>query len=480
MEIQETHNRIRDRLAYLSATVKGASAMGQTDIHRLSETVICPVLKIILDLPDLRNLNSDERDFPGIDLGDPTAGVGIQVTVRANASKIRKTIRTCIRHDVYRTYPRLRVFVLTDKQSAYRLDPEADLEGKLTFDPQVDVLDYTDILRAASTLRGTKLSAVDQALQEDLGFRSTPSVASTTASAECPGWINLVPITFPSRLYLGDTIPQLRRNKQSAIRNPRERARRYLRDQGLRFSSDWTVYDGQVVTFHDLRKRDLPLARLVDAGTVDVFTTQEYHGIDHNYRRAFKNLLRLCLQQLLYRRSVFWQHRARLFCFGPRYDEQRKRKEVWIGKRRAKRMVFERVPKRDAPNDTYYCKHLAFRTAFHVFDTEWYASIKPEWFFSFDGYHQWTWGPEKVDTLKRIEKNQTVFNHVKFITHFLRSQPHPDLFQSVSVYPFMTFGPLTSLHGLPQINDSAWRLGENESTREKLEDPEGIFPLELT
>ncbi|MDE2716420.1 MAG: SMEK domain-containing protein, partial [Chloroflexota bacterium] len=137
MEIQETHNRIRDRLAYLSATVKGASAMGQTDIHRLSETVICPVLKIILDLPDLRNLNSDERDFPGIDLGDPTAGVGIQVTVRANASKIRKTIRTCIRHDVYRTYPRLRVFVLTDKQSAYRLDPEADLEGKLVVDPQV-------------------------------------------------------------------------------------------------------------------------------------------------------------------------------------------------------------------------------------------------------------------------------------------------------------------------------------------------------
>ena len=28
--------------------IKGASAMGQTDIHRLSETVIRPVLKIIL------------------------------------------------------------------------------------------------------------------------------------------------------------------------------------------------------------------------------------------------------------------------------------------------------------------------------------------------------------------------------------------------------------------------------------------------
>ena len=345
MEIQETHNRIRNRLAYLAATIKGASAMGQTDIHRLSETVIRPVLKIILDLPDLRNLNSEKRDFPGIDLGDPTAGVGIQVTVQANASKIRKTIRTCIRHDIHRTYPHLRVFVLTQKQSAYRFDPEADLEGKMTFDPQTDVLDYTDILEAVATIRGTKLSAVDQALQADLGFPSALSAPSTVASAECPGWLNLVPITFPSRLYMGDTIPELRATKRSAKRHPRARARSYLNDQGLRFSSDWTVYDGQVVTFHDLRRRNLPLARLVDAGTVTEFAAEEYHSIDQNYQRAFKNLLRLCLQQLLHRRGVFWQHRARLFCFGPREDGQRKRQEVWTGKRSAKRVVFERVPR---------------------------------------------------------------------------------------------------------------------------------------
>ena len=134
MEIQEVHNRIRDRLAYLSATVKGASAMGQTDIHRLSETVVLPVLKIILDLPDLRNLNSEKRDFPGIDLGDPTAGVGIQVTAQANASKIRECIRTCIRHGVHRTYPHLRVFVLTEKQSVYRFAPEAEWGGPTSLD----------------------------------------------------------------------------------------------------------------------------------------------------------------------------------------------------------------------------------------------------------------------------------------------------------------------------------------------------------
>ncbi len=478
MEIQETHNRIRDSLAYLSAVVAGAGAMGQTDIHRLSEAIVCPVLKVILDLPGLRNLNSEERNFPGIDLGDPSAGVGIQVTARATASKIRETVRTCIRQRTYRTYPHLRFFVLTKKQNAYRLDLDADLEGKLRFDPQADVLDYTDILRAVSTLGAAELSALDEALQVDLGFRSTPSSSSSRASTAGPGWLNLLPISFPSRLYLGDTIPDLQPNKRSAKWNPRQRARRCLSERGLRFSSDWIVYDGQIVTFHDLHQRDLPLAQLVDPGTVTELATNEYHSVDNNYRRAFKSLLRFCLQQLLHHRGVFWQHRASLFCFGPHDDAQQKRQEAWTGHKSSKRVVYEHVSKRDAPEDTYYCKHLAFRPAFHTFDSEWYASVKPEWFFSYDGYSQFRWGPERVNFLKRMEKNQTVFNHVKFLAHFLQWRAHPDLFQSVSIYPFLTFGALISLQGLPHLDDDAWRAGERASIRKKLLDPGGVVPLD--
>ena len=140
MKLQEVHNRIRGLLAQLSLEVKGASAMGQTDIHRLSEIIVHPVLKTTLKLPALRNLNAQERqNFPGIDLGDSQAGVGIQVTASADASKIRDTIKKCIRHGIYETYPHLRFFVLTEKQGTYRLDLEADLDGKVTFDPRVDV-----------------------------------------------------------------------------------------------------------------------------------------------------------------------------------------------------------------------------------------------------------------------------------------------------------------------------------------------------
>ena len=478
MEIQEIHNKIRDRLAYLSATVKGASAMGQTDIHRLAEIIVCPVLKITLELPALRNLNAEKRkNFPGIDLGDSHAGVGIQVTATVDASKIRDTIKKCIRHGVYKRYPHLRFFVLTEKQRTYRLDLEADLDGKMKFDPRVDVLDYTDILEIVSTLGVAEASPVAQALEADLGLHANSQVAAGEVSGQEPGWLNLLPVTFPSRMYLGELVPEAQPNRRGWKRGARGFARRHLNDQGLRFSSDWTVHGGQVITFHDLSQRDLPLAQLVDAGTVSELATGEYYDIDHNYRRAFKSLLRLCLQQLLFHRRVFWQHEDRLFCFGPPDNGGLKRHESWADKRNATREVFKRVPKRDAPDDTYYCKHLAFRAGFHAIGPRWYASLKPEWFFSFDGYRRWFWGTEKIDYLKRKEKNQTVFNHVKFLAHFLQREAHPDLFREA--YPFLTFGRLASLRGLPEFNDDAWRSDEAGATRSKLVDPEGIIPLEL-
>ena len=453
--------------------------MGQTDVHRLSETVICPILKIALHLPALRNLNSTQRaNFPGIDLGDPVKGIGIQVTARADASKIRRTIRKCIRNRVYETYPQLRFFVLTRKQSEYRLNVQDQLSGKLKFDPQSDVLDYTDVLKTLSTLHAAELSALEEALEADLGLRTASPMPDDWASApEEEAWLNLLPISFPARLYLGHTIPSAQPRKGARNRNPRHWARRFLADRGLKFSSDWITYDGQVVTFHDLRRRDLPLTRLIDPGTVTALETDEYHEIDPNYRRAFKTLLRFCLQQMLYKRGVFWQSQARLFCFGPTQAEAKGRAESWVDRREATREVFKRVPKRDAPAETYHCKHLAFRPSFHLYDSVWYLSVKPDWFFSFDGYRPWHWGADQIEFLKRLEKNQTAFNHVKFISYFLQRQP--DLFGQVPAYPFLRFKPLASLSGLPQLNDNAWRSAEGELTRKKLEDPDGVLPLDL-
>ena len=104
-------------------------------------------------------------------------------------------------------------------------------------------------------------------------------------------------------------------------------------------------------------------------------------------------------------------------------------------------------------------------------------SIKPEWFFSYNGYRPSFYGAKRIDYLKRIEKNQTVFNHVKFLSYFLLRPP--DLYSEVPVYPFLTFMPLASLRGLPTLDDNAWRSGETEETRARLVDPDGTLPLML-
>jgi hypothetical protein len=40
--------------------IKGAAAMGQTDINRVSETVLIPLFKEVFGFKDLKNLNRPE------------------------------------------------------------------------------------------------------------------------------------------------------------------------------------------------------------------------------------------------------------------------------------------------------------------------------------------------------------------------------------------------------------------------------------
>ena len=56
-----------------------------------------------------------------------------------------------------------------------------------------------------------------------------------------------------------------------------------------------------LITFHDLSDSDLPLAEVIDLGTVTPIEPDEFYGANENQERVFKSLLRRCLQQKLYR-----------------------------------------------------------------------------------------------------------------------------------------------------------------------------------
>ena len=477
MRLQQVHNRVRDRLERLVTLVKTATAMDQTDINRLLESVFCPVLQVALELPGLRNLNEAERrNYPGIDLGDASRGVGIQVTSNADAKKIRKTLGTCIRNGVHETYPKVLFYVLTEKQGSYKADFSDDSKGLIDFDPVRDVLDYTDLAERLAAMELPQLEKVDRILDQSLGLGTETPEDVDVGSTETT-YLNLIRIDIADSLFVADLIPDA--SGGTWQRSQRDTAKRYLNDQGVRFATDWSVHANQVITFHELGSRSVALSEIIDPGTVTELDPEEYYGVSDDLEHAFKDLLRRCLQQKLYHRGVHWQHKERLFFFGPDANDSPTREEHWFGRKTASRTVYEHVLRRDDPERTYHHKHFAFATSFHRIDELWYLALKPEWFFSRDGYKPWFYAPDSVDWLKKHERNQHVFNHVQFIAHFLQTDPNPDLFKDFAPYQFLSFGSLVSLDGSPRVPDEEWRAGEASDVQKQLVDPSSTLELAL-
>lgn len=473
MERQDRINEVRNGFAEFVAKTKAASALDQTDLFKISEDVVCPILRIVLDLPSLRNLNESERvNYPGVDLGDSVAGVGIQVTAAADAKKLRSTVVAAVRNQVFETYPRLLVYVLGERQRRYTVNLDSEKSGVLVFEPNEDVLDYKDVLARLRHRSIADIAAVADVLREEV-TGGVPPRAPTLALTE-PLWANLVELSFPDELFVAHLVPEATSKRKKAQRRV---AREYLKNEfDLRAPTDWTIHSEQLVTFRDPSDSSEPISRIVDQGTVTSLLPQEYFGIDGDHENVFKDLLRRCLQQKLYPRGVGWQDQEHLFIFlGD--DEDDVRTETWFGEKTSTRRVFERERKLNEPDKTWVCKHLGFGARFHLIAGRWYIGLKPEWYFSSDGYRRSWLLPDKVDYLKRKERNQQVFNHLKFIVHFVGNDPPPDLFRTFKTYPFLKIASLCDFTGGVAISDADWRKTEVKEEQELLSDPLGDLPL---
>jgi hypothetical protein len=100
--------------------VKTATAMQQTDINKISENVLIPLLAEVYGYKNLKNLNFTEgSNFPGVDLGDETARVAFQITATPGIEKVKHTLNKFIEYKLYEKYDRLIIYILTEKQNTY-------------------------------------------------------------------------------------------------------------------------------------------------------------------------------------------------------------------------------------------------------------------------------------------------------------------------------------------------------------------------
>ncbi|NJM47131.1 MAG: SMEK domain-containing protein [Alkalinema sp. RU_4_3] len=107
-------------LARFKAQVELSTAMSKTDLNKAAEDILIPLLNEIYGW-NLININyaEDNDNYPGIDLVDKQSGISVQVTATRTLPKIHHTLQQFVKHNQYKTYPRLIIFILGKRQKTY-------------------------------------------------------------------------------------------------------------------------------------------------------------------------------------------------------------------------------------------------------------------------------------------------------------------------------------------------------------------------
>lgn len=458
-------NEFRALSAQLKTEVEYASAMGHYDTHKVAENLMCKLLSELCRYSNLRNLNRDKDNYPGIDLADYQARIAFQITATSDLAKVKNTLDTFLKHNLHQKYDRLIVYVLTQKQSTYSQDSiYTILGGKFNFDANQDVWDYRDLAKLASE---AEPAALDRAVKHFNAYLRGVPVGLADEDVDPPAKpaeklsTNLIELYFPPNIY----VAQLNQDIKSKIKGKRSDVRKAIfgfgSELGVKIPSSFIVHGDTLITFVDLTDtKNTPYKLIVETGTEEEIPSEDFWGQSEDQEYAFRGLLRFTLQQRLYQERVTYKKEENLFIFLPNFDSHNDRIEFWHGEKDAKRAVFRRQFNNKNPDKVLMQKHLAFTVDFHRFDENWYVAITPDWFFSTgESYRRSAFAYQNLKWIKQRENNSQVFNHFRFIHAWLKKIDEADLFSEVSnpsKKAFLTYGDICELINAPQLDESLW------------------------
>jgi AAA ATPase domain/MalT-like TPR region len=171
MNLERSQKRIRDLMSLFVTQVKSATAMGQTDINKVAETILIPLIAEVYGYRNLKNLNFTEgSNFPSVDLGDETARVAFQITATPGIEKVKHTLTKFFEYKLDEKYDRIIIYIITEKQNSYS-DTEINriLQGKFIFDVKKDIWDWQNILGEVTKFQIEKTREVEKILEANFG-----------------------------------------------------------------------------------------------------------------------------------------------------------------------------------------------------------------------------------------------------------------------------------------------------------------------
>lgn len=221
------------------------------------------------------------------------------------------------------------------------------------------------------------------------------------------------------------------------------------------------------MSFRDLHEP--PFSGICDLGTCEKFNANDWAvSQDGDRQRDFVRLLNLCLKERT-RLLGLWLFKddKRRYYFFPATRSLTTRR-VWYQSKsnRVSREVFKQYWRKSDPNQTTYCRHLAFKAYFVRLIDEWYLEITPTYHFTSNGKDTDKFRAERLQGIKRLERNPAVFGQVLFWADYLRRQTR-GLFSSE--YPLLTFGNLATVDIQASVPDDIWYQGEEGLERDSME-----------
>lgn len=302
---------------------------------------------------------------------------------------------------------------------------------------------------------------------------------------------NLVEISFPTTLFMADLNidkDEVKKHQKGLGKKFKYRptskdyavSALYMHD--ISFPHDWIVWEKKIITFHNLKDDRIGLTKIIDKGTVEEFSCDEFYETSTDHLSMFKYLLRKCLETKLHKLRIKWIQDANMFAFLPVEKDLQDR---WVNRsiewtksvKKATRKVVE--IKRDLKDKEkiFNIKCLGFRVGFEVLEDKWYLSIKPDWVFLWDDFSVSTIAFKNIQWLKKTEKNMHVFNHFNFILRYLQPSETESIFEEFREYPYLKIGNIEDFDFAPIVPDSVWVNLEDPSLQKKLNDNAGDVEL---
>lgn len=432
METLNVENELREVVSRITCQVNLATKQGRLDVNLSLEDALIPVLKEVFSLARLVNLNSKQKNFPGIDLGDEHDRVAFQVTSTSGLDKVKKTLNVFIEHGFSSNFDELFILILSEKQRSYSQEGiDKIVQGKFKFDAKLQIIDLSDILAKTTSLRLPAQKRVLHELKLILG--DIDGYLQYTDVKEPEQKIlttNLAKITYPDEVFIAEISIDFGETLKRARQELDFKKRRYTKKTLVRLamvlngamSDGWTFHEGKLFSFVN-PELDNSLRQLIDIDTIEPIQTSELLESEfEEYRNVVKELIKSSFKGELADLNVGFNYLENCFYFLPEREDDETRKIEWIGKKKAIRTVFEKKMNSRNPEKVLYFKHVSFTLSFVNIGIDWYCLIVPSWLYTYNRYKK-SLGHEKfLSKQKRLDTSGTVRNITRFIAYFLNTE----------------------------------------------------------